>query len=126
MFNVQWKGAWQQMRKKIAGIIMSNCLIIGTLLGCVAKEDDSPDAITASENVEELEAESDFVENSDYSSYLNKIWCMNGENLDEEVTDNDVPVSLVITQIEEGSIQGYFDDTAYVYARYFRLSQKIG
>ena len=60
------------------------------------------------------------VDLTDYSSYLNKIWCMNGEN---PKPDNEVPVSFVITQIEDGSIQGYFDDTAYVYARYFRLPQ---
>ena len=117
---------WQQMRKKIIGIILGNCLIMGILLGCGVKAGDSPDLVSASENLEELETESDSVENSNYSSYLNKIWCINGENTDGEVPDNDVPVSLVITQIEEGSIQGYFDDTAYVYARYFRLSQKIG
>ena len=111
------------MWKKIIGVILSNCLIIGILLGCGAKEGYSQDSLTASENLGELEAENEFVGNLDYSSYLNKIWCINVENPDEEVPDNDVPVSLVITQIEEGFIRGYFDDTAYVYARYFRLPQ---
>ena len=114
---------WQQMRKKIIGIILGNCLIMGILLGCGVKEGDSPDLVSASESLEELETEGDSVENSNYSSYLNKIWCMNGENPNP---DNEVPVSLMITKREEGFIQGYFDDTAYVYARYFRLSQKSG
>ena len=137
------------MRKKIIGIILSNCLIIGALLGCGAKEGYIPDSATASESLEELETEIDFVGNSDlqdeenqeeattdepvddrivdltdYSSYLRKVWCMNGEDLDEEMPNREVPVSLVITQIEEGFIRGYFNDTPFVYADYFRLPQR--
>ena len=104
------------MRKKIISIMLCNCLILGALLGCGAKE--NQDEPTADEPMDDRG-----VDLTDYSSYLRKVWCMNGENTDSPYPDNNVPVSLVITQIEEGSIQGYFDNTAFVYADYFRLPQ---
>ena len=64
------------------------------------------------------------VDLTDYSTYLRKVWCMKGESTDSPYPDNNVPVSLVITQIEEGSIQGYFDDTPFVYADYFCLPRR--
>ena len=56
------------------------------------------------------------VDLTDYSSYLRKIWIM-----DEADWDKEVQVSLVITQIEEGFIQGYFEDKHNIWVYYTEL-----
>ena len=122
-FRVHRKGVWQQMSNKIIGVILGNCLIIGILLGCGAKERYHPNSTAAStqEVVTDEPVDDRSIDLTDYSSYLRKVWCMKGENTDSPYPDNNVPVSFVITQIEEGSIQGYFVDTPFVYADYFCL-----
>lgn len=107
------------MRKRTISVILSNCLIIGVLLGCGAKETYTPDSTAADEL-----ADDGAVDLTDYSSYLRKVWCMKGESTDSPYPDNNVPVSFVITEIEEGSIHGYFDDTRFVYANYFCLPRR--
>lgn len=128
------------MRKRFISVF-----IIGILVCCIhgcgdqgAKTLSSTDVAEESSDLrveesqreavtEELAAEEPIDDRSidltDYSSYLRKVWCMKGENTDSPYPDNNVPVSLVITKIEEGAIQGYFDSTPFVYADYFRLPQ---
>lgn len=58
------------------------------------------------------------VDLTDFSSYLKKIWIV--EKWDFGA---DYPVSLVITQIEEGYIEGYFRLDGFVGSDYFRLGE---
>lgn len=57
------------------------------------------------------------VDSTDYSSYLKKIWIVEGW------TENVVyPVSLVITQMEEGCIKGYFYIDGFIRYYYDNLT----
>ena len=80
------------------------------------QDEENREQVAVQETVADEPVDDRGVDLTDYSSYLRKIWIM-----DETDWDKKVQVSLVITQIEEGNIQGYFDDTPYVYTDYFRL-----
>lgn len=123
------------MRKKLISICVMGILVY-CIHGCgdqgaeifsssdvIEENSDLQDEKNQEEATTDEPVDDRIVDLTDYSPYLRKIWCMNGENTDSPYPDNNVSVSLVITQIEEGSIQGYFDDTPFVYADYFRLPQ---
>lgn len=131
------------MKRKYCLIITVAVLLISSLAGCGDVTDEIDEAATQSSLSEEVgsvweteEAISQHRENeetgvsdepvddriidlTDYSSYLKKIWIMN-----EERSPKEMNVSLVITQIEDGFIQGYFKDNPYVYTYYFSMPRK--
>lgn len=111
-------------------IILFGMLIILSLSGCGDKETEtcnSVDVTSDNSDLQDRKNQEDIISNEsvddkvvdlgDYSSYLKKIWIVEGWN-----DGAAYPVSLVITQMEGGSIKGYFCVNEFITFYYWNLA----
>lgn len=71
------------------------------------------------EIMQEAVSENRMIDLTDYSSYLKKIWIVDG--WEDEEPRWDFPISLVFTKTEEGVVEGYFYMGGMISTNYFRI-----
>ncbi len=100
----------EKLNEKLQGDMRGTELIISA----------GKDGITEiDKDIQEAFQENRPVDLTDYSSYLKKIWIVDGWV--EEKDGWDFPISLAFTKIEGGAVEGYFYMGGMISTNYFRI-----
>ncbi len=129
------------MKKKISWLVLIFLVLLIMLAGCERKSEKSneemqedysqEETVTAAdqktepednETMQETVSENRIVDLTDYSSYLKKIWIVDG--WEEEERRWDFPISLVFTQMERGAVEGYFYIGGMISSDYFHILER--
>lgn len=107
------------MKRKYFLIFVLAVLMIGLLTGCGNETDETAtqESLVEEENASDEPVADRNIDLTHYSSYLKKIWIVEGWN-----DGAAYPVSLVITQMEEGYIKGYFCVDEFILFYYRNLA----
>lgn len=111
------------MKRKCYFILVAAMLLTGLFAGCGNEADQTDETVTQESFLVKRKTASDesvddrIIDLTDYSSYLKKIWIVEGWN-----DGAAYPVSLVITQMEEGYIKGYFCVDEFIIFYYQNLA----